>query len=397
VKAIGIDSYHEFAKRLKAAFFALWLVGTFAVAYAQEFKGIPPQSKSSYIVGTQWGAHRYHTANGDTWPLTWGSDDNLYGAAGDNQGSPMNFWRIESNGPLKPENDWQPYESVFLVNNLPVDCKVYCTDVPKADQKFGVKPAGVISVKGVLYFSVENMNYGDNPSFNRQHNLNGWIITSTDFGKTWKLDATRQNFLEGRVASAHFIQFGKDNADAPDTYVYAYFPAADDGNAYWENNDYLLLGRVPSDQILVRSAWRFYAGKQESGQELWDADDAKAVQVFRYPRMTGEDHVTYNPGLKRYILANYGFHDGQLNPRPYHQGKTTQCPSQVTLFESPQMTGPWNLFYRNDDFGTCGEYNPSFPQKWMSGDGKTMWMVSAGTFDDYNFVVQKVTLTIGGQ
>jgi hypothetical protein len=152
------------------------------------------------------------------------------------------------------------------------------------------------------------MNYGDNASFNRQHNLNGWIITSTDFGKTWKLDATKQNFFEGRVASAHFIQFGKDNGDASDGYVYAYFPAADDGNAYWENNDYLLLGRVPSDQILVRSAWRFFAGKQESGQELWDADAAKAAQVFRYPHMTGEDHVTYNPGLKRFILANYGFH-----------------------------------------------------------------------------------------
>jgi hypothetical protein len=380
---------------LKNGFLSLVLLGIFAAAHAQQFKGIPPQPKSTYIVGIQWGPHRYHTANGDTWPLTWGSDGNLYGAAGDNQGSPMNFWRIEG-GPAQASNEWQPYESVFLVNNLPVDCKAYCTDVPKADQKFGVKPAGLISEKGVLYFSVENMNYGDNPSFNRQHNLNGWIITSTDFGKTWKLDATKQNFFEGRVASAHFIQFGRDNADAPDDYVYAYFPAADDGNAYWENNDYLLLGRVPSDQIMVRSAWRFFAG-QESGQDLWGADAAKAMQVFRYPRMTGEDHVTYNPGLKRYILANYGFHDGKLNPRPYHQGKETQCPSQLTLFESSKMTGPWNLFYRNDDFGTCGEYNPSFPQKWMSHNGKTMWLVSAGTFDDYNFVTQKVTLNVASQ
>jgi hypothetical protein len=73
------------------------------------------------------------------------------------------------------------------------------------------------------------------------------------------------------------------------------------------------------------------------------------------------------------------------------------CPSQLTLFESPQMSGPWSLFYRNDNFGTCGEYNASFPQKWMSKDGKTMWMVSAGSFDDYNFVTQKLTLAIAGQ
>jgi hypothetical protein len=351
-----------------------------AAGYGQQYQAIPPQPESTFIVGVTWGAHRYHAAAGDTWPLTWSSDGNLYGAAGDNQGSPMNFWRIEG---------VPPAQSVFLVNNLPVDCRRYCKSIPGADPNGGVKPAGLISVKGVLYFSVENMNYGDNPTFNRQHNLNGWIITSQDFGKTWKLDATRQDFFTGRVASAHFIQFGKDNADEQDGYVYAYFPAADDGKSYWENGDYLLLGRVPADQILVRSAWKFFLGG-----DVWDSDAAKATQVFRYPRMTGEDHVTYNPALKRYILANYGFHDGHLNPRPYHQGTDTACPSQLTLFEASQMSGPWSLFYRNDDFGTCGEYNASFPPKWMSSDGKTMWMVSAGTFDDYNFVTQQLTLTV---
>ena len=33
----------------------------------------------------------------------------------------------------------------------------------------------------------------------------------------------------------------------------------------------------------------------------------------------------------------------------------------------------------------------------MSKDGKTMWMVSAGTFDDYNFVTQSLTLVTAGQ
>jgi hypothetical protein len=309
----------------------------------------------------------------------------------------MNFWKIVD----RPHDEFwgiiPPYEGVFLVNNFPVDCKVYCKKMPGLDPTTGVKPAGLISVKGVLYFAVENMNYGDNPEFNRQHNVNGWIITSTDFGKTWNVEATKRDFFTGRVASAHFIQFGKDNSDAMDEYVYAYFPAADDGKSYWESQDYLLLGRVPGDQILVRAAWKFFAGRQSTGAELWDSDEAKAVQVFRYPHMTGEDHVTYNPVLKRYLLANYGFHDGK-NPRPYHQKFVVDvCPSQLTLFESPQMSGPWSLFYRNDDFGTCGEYNLSFPQKWMFPDGKTMWMVSAGSYDDYNFVTQKLTLTIAGQ
>ena len=280
--------------------------------YAQEYKGIPPQPGSKFIVSFSWGAHRFHTAAGDTWPLTWASDDNLYGAAGDNQGSPMNFWRIEDNPKSSFSSVFPPYQSVFLVNNEPVDCKLYCKTIPGVNPNAGVKPAGLISVKGVLYFAVENMNYGDNPSF-------------TDFGKTWKLDATKQEFFAGRVASAHFIQFGKDDADAPDGYVYADFPAADDDKSYWGNGDYLLLGRVPRDRILERSAWEFFAGRQPSGQELWDSDATKAVQIFRYPRMTGEDHISFNPILKRYILANYGFHDGHLNPRPYHQHFPETC------------------------------------------------------------------------
>jgi hypothetical protein len=42
------------------------------------------------------------------------------------------------------------------------------------------------------------------------------------------------------------------------------------------------------------------------------------------------------------------------------------------------------------------DYQPCFPTKWMSEDGKTVWMVSAGTFDDYNFTVQKLELEIAG-
>jgi hypothetical protein len=351
------------------------------------FKAIPPQPKSTLIVDVVWENHRYHKGNGDMWPITWAADGDLYGAAGDNQDSPMNFWKITG------EPMWH---SVWLIDNLPVAPAVYCQG-PNVDHKMGIKPASLLSVNGVLYFAVETINYGDKPAFNRQHNINGWIITTADFGKTWKRDATPTDFFSGRLASTHFIQFGKDYADARDEFVYAYFPAADDGNSYWENGDYLLLGRVPKDKILVRSAWEFYTGLSSSGQPAWSKDDQKADAVFRYPRMTGENHVNYNPALKRYFMGNYGFHDGNLNPRPNHQLEpwpASACPSQLTLYEAPEPWGPWSLFYRDDNWGTCGDYQPSFPAKWMSPDGKSMWMVSAGCYDDYNLTTQKLTLVL---
>ena len=120
----------------------------------------------------------------------------------------------------------------------------------------GIKPAGLLDVKGTLYLSVEVQNYGDNPFFGRQRNLHGWIVRSTDGGKSFDEYATPENFFEGRVSSCHFLQFGKGYRGARDEYVYAYFPCdLDDGGSYWENNDCLLLGRVPVSRILDRQCW----------------------------------------------------------------------------------------------------------------------------------------------
>lgn len=353
----------------------------------------PPCEISKLIQKVVMDRFRCHRGDGDMWPITWADDDQLYGGAGDNSGSPMNFWRIK-NGPMEVFAGTGWGVTVELINNLPVDPKVYCQK-PQLHPKNGVKPAGLLCINGVLYFAVELHNYGDNPAFNRQRNFNAWIITSVDYGKTWNLEATPTDFFMGRLASPHFLQFGKDYEGARDGYVYAYFTASDDGNSYWENSDYLLLGRVPKYSILDRKSWEFYIGLDDKAEPVWGSDEKRAVEVFRYPLMTGENHVSYNKGLKRYIMGNYGFIDEDGDPRPYHQ---TGCwpqsclRSQLTLYEAPQPWGPWSLFYQDDNWGTYGDYQPNFPTKWMSNDGKTMLMASSGSFDDYNLTLQKVTL-----
>jgi hypothetical protein len=50
----------------------------------------------------------------------------------------------------------------------------------------------------------------------------------------------------------------------------------------------------------------------------------------------------------------------------------------------------------DDHWGTYGDYQPCFPTKWMSEDGRRMLMVSSGSFDDYNLTLQKVTLQLAG-
>lgn len=328
------------------------------------------------------------------WPLTWAEDGNLYGGAGDNRNSPMNFWSISGKPNLDRGNhqgDW----ILDLIDNLPLDPAVYATH-PMVHSKMGIKPAGLIDIGGRLHFAVETQNYGINALFNRQINVEGWIITSDDYGRSWNREATDQtSFFSGRVASCHFLQYGQ-GAATPDGWLYAYFPgASDDGMSYWENGDYVLLGRVRPDHVLEREAWEFSSGIDGDGVAVWSADADAATPVFEYPRMTGENHVSYNAGIGRYIMGNYSFVDEQGQPRPYHQGEwpSTIERSQLTLFEAPAPWGPWSLFYRNDNWGV-GDYQPSFPVNWMFNQGTTMFMVSSGSFDDYNFTVQRVDLDL---
>lgn len=356
---------------------------------------VPDVPRSTYITGVRFDKFRCHRGDGDMWPVTWANDDFLYGAAGDNSGSPMNFWRIHE-GPKDVflGSGWGVW--LELLDPLPIDPRVYCQR-PDLHPSRGVKPASLLSMDSVLYFAVELHNYGDNPAFNRQHNIQSWIITSNDYGKTWDRAATPTDFFTGRLASPHFLQFGKDYSGARDGYIYAYFPAGEDGGSYWENADYFLLGRVPRYEILRREAWEFFTGFDKAEHSAWSPVEYHARPVFTYHRMVGENHVSYNPGIGRYLMGNYGFIDPDGNPRPYHspgQWPYSALRSQLTLFEAPEPWGPWSLFYQDDDWGTYGDYQPSFPTKWMSPDGRTMLMVSSGSFDDYNMVLQKVEIDL---
>ena len=92
------------------------------------------------------------------------------------------------------------------------------------------------------------------------------------------------------------------------------------GGSCSDGNDYILLGRVPRDQILVREAYEFYqAGSDDEHEGTWSASSASASKVFEFEHMTGQDHTFYSPQLRRYILPNYGFMDPQTGiPTGWH-------------------------------------------------------------------------------
>ena len=329
-----------------------------------------------------------HTETGDMWPTVWADDGYLYAGAGDNCGtvgknlpfSPMNFWRA-SGDPKNPD--------VELINHFPADPKLYCQG-EDIIHEHGIKPAGLICLDGVIYMSVQNLNYFGPPEFTRQHNVNGWITTSHDYGVTWNIEATPQDFFTGRVSSCHFIQFGQgNNCVMDDGYVWAYFPCGlDSDDSWWCNGDGMLLGRVKPEQMMTREAWEFFTGTDENNEPQFSSDSYKAVSVFTYTRFTGENHVSYNPYIKRYIMGNYAFYNPKTGEaRSYHTEPYREYITQLTLFESEYPWGPWKLFYQDDDW-LIGGYQPTFPLNWMNPDGKSMVMLGSGNDEYYCFITQ---------
>ena len=356
-------------------------------------KAIPPYEQSDYITDVLFDTFRYHSGEGNMWPITWANDDCLYCGAGDNKGCSTNLWRVTTfdfePGALTSTGRW----SNDMINPDPANIR----EVLKDKAITSIKPSGLLDIDGTLYLSMEAQNYGDNPLFGRQHNFYGWILKSTDRGISFT-ESTDRHFFTGSLSSCHFLQFGKGYAGARDEFVYAYFPYdMENGQSYWENSDALLLGRVPKDSIMDRSAWEFYASDSPNAPQ-WSSKVEDARPVFCYTKTTGSNHVVYNAGIGRYIMGNYSFIDEELNPRPIHQMEYPESSiSQLTLYEAPEPWGPWKLFYRDDDWGTYGDYQPNFPTKWMTDDGHLMYMVSSGSWDDYNFVVQKVALKLKGE
>jgi hypothetical protein len=365
---------------------------------------------------------------GDTWPSAWSLSGQSYAMGCDNrdaapggQMSFMNWWTVDVDPPTQHATTSQRGVgdtqldlnlSLTMVSNWPIPreqvmqiCHRYNNGTASGNKGGNIKPSSVIALGDLLVAGVQCMTYYDrgDPHFvGRQRAWNAWLITSSDGGRHWNASATPHHFFTGRLTNPMFIAAGRGHADAPDDYVYVHFPAASaPDTAYWDGNDYILLGRVPTGQILVRGAYEFYGG-----EGIWSPSSEAAAKVFQHKHMTGQDHTFYSPQLKRYILPNYGFMDAVSGvPVGWHDLYTRkhEAPaSQLALLEAPHAWGPWSLFYLKQGWevaGKPGGYCPDFPAALVSADGLRLRMTSSACCDSqgYSYHSTAVQLSLGPQ
>jgi CubicO group peptidase (beta-lactamase class C family) len=269
----------------------------------------------------------------DNWPITWGDDDQLYTAYGDGRGFEpfvkpklsLGFVRVEG-GPTD-----------FHGFNIRSESGERTGGGAK-----GAKASGMLMVDGTLYMWVRNVK-------------NSQIAWSTDHGVTWnpgfKFDAS--------FGCPAFLNFGRNYAGARDDYVYTY---SQNGPGAYEPYDGVVLARVPKSKIRERAAYEFFAGTDSSGGATWTSDVTNRTHAFEYPGHCDRIDVVFNPAIHRYLMA-LAFGDGK---------------GGWGIFDAPEPWGPWTTAYITHDWGLGDTHGYRLPSKWISADGKEVYLVYSG-------------------
>jgi hypothetical protein len=314
---------------------------------------------STMITGLTWNfAGRAQLAVGsDLWPLTQTADGAMFGGWGDGGGFSGNntsgrvsigFGKMTGTPPsLTGTNIWG--SSPTFAQNPATFCG---------------KPEGMISVAGTLYawvgssFNASGADFFACPATNPTPAQTRLAI-STDGGKHFSEASFVIAHTAGVIHPNAFVNFGKDNAGARDGFVY--FTGSKIIDAAENEDGQMYLIRATPTGVPTMTSWQYYAGTDSVGRPMWGALSA-AVSVFGDPGFGG-GQLTYHPATNRYLLTS--------------QGATIQ---DYALFEGPQPWGPWSAVFSTHTwgpsgapFGTGETLGVSYPEAWMSGDGKTIW------------------------
>jgi CubicO group peptidase (beta-lactamase class C family) len=273
----------------------------------------------------------------DNWPMTWGDDDALYTAYGDG-------WGFDPKVPEKLSLGFA------RVTGSPPDVAGENMRSKSGEQvgdgKKGKKASGLLMVDGTLYMWVRNAK-------------NAQLAWSKDRGKTW---AWADWTVSTGFGCPTFLNYGKDYAGARDSFVYTFSPDAD--GAY-EPVDRMVLMRAPKNDMMSRAAFEFFAGLGSDGRPRWTRDEKEQRAVLTDPGKCYRSMVSYNAPLKRYLwcVTRPGKEKGRYG---------------LAIYDAPEPWGPWTTTYAADTWDIDAGDSAGFPTKWMSPDGKTLYLVFAG-------------------
>ena len=331
--------------------------------------------RSKYIMGIEWLSERIGypvpEIKGDTYPMTWGPDNEIYTASGDPLWGGSGDDRLSAYSGLDVEKFiGSPEDYKIIKLNEMIDYVGWGGNGPK--------PTGMICVDGLLYLAVQNMRRTQTPPFGlgSQHGSDAQIIFSQynndkDRGTLWtpsfeNINKKEVMFPGYKFGGPSFVNFGKNNENARDDYVYAV------SGDQWDNGSNIRLGRVLKDKIMLRECWEWVCAYTHTGDAVWSNKLDDSMPVLSMYKCVGCPEMVYLKSINRYILMTWRLHEDFS----YNNG------TDLFIFESPEPWGPFSLVYFEEywEGKTFNPYCPRLPLKWVEPDGVTCWMQYSGSW-----------------
>jgi hypothetical protein len=320
------------------------------------------------------------SSQGDTWDLAWAKDGSIYSPSNDSNGfkhapdGNILFNHIIGDDPAKLDGE--------TVNPM----TEYGKGTEHGPDGCTWKSSGCISLDGVLYWLVARHKYGEESGDydKRQPAHNASFIKSTDGGKTWTRSAKENYdhpmFPGPRFAAPYFIQYGQDgketNADGSDKYVYAL-----SNNGFWDNGDYLVLGRVLRSKMsdLNAADWQFYKEGDGASDSAWTPNLREAAAVLCDPDHLGMTRAVYLPAQKCYLMIGWYYPQGggKIQDSDDNNTGAAHVKTNWDFYVASHPWGPWKVVGTHT-FTPQGFYCPGVCPKFTSADGSTVYAFTAG-------------------
>ncbi|MEM1109891.1 MAG: hypothetical protein AAGH99_14500 [Planctomycetota bacterium] len=362
---------------------------------AADVPGSDAPDRSTDFSGIEFTGRFANYTKGDTWYPSWASDGNLYSPWTDGS-----VGQTVSKGWTGKSATWG-YATITGDDPLDLRVKDYGVRPGSASPYGGRYPCGSLHYNGVWYHGT----YALDQSVNEVRKKFGWynmgpflgFAISEDNGKTWTdsphspsaplFDEPERHELdlaEGKdgpfikMGAPHFVDFGKNMEHSPDGKAYLVGHGAEHpdpqpriANNSWVTGDAAYLARVAPSLANMNDAskYEFFSGHDAEGNAQWTRDFKKIKPIFSWNNRFGIVTITYNAPLKKYFMC---VTDG-------HRETTSRRHYTSYILESDQLTGPWNIVAYMPDFGPQA-YFLNIPSKFISDDGKTMWLCFSANY-----------------
>jgi hypothetical protein len=346
--------------------------------------------------------------NADTWYPSWADDGNLY--------SPWTDGYLLNVEEFEPFCQWHPGHAcnsldymgrkaataqAKIVGDDPMNLQIIDLKPrieASGEPRFrGRYPSATLVKDGIWYYGTYCLEQ-DGPcsgvGWTKLGPFVGFRI-SVDYGKTWtETTLTSDNPLFGedpdkapvKIGAPHFVDFGKNMEHSPDgkAYLVGHGSTNPDVCNNWIQGDQVYLCRVnPSlENINDESKWEYYGGKDKNGNAVWTEDFEEIKPLLEWAEQLGCVTITYNAPLRKYLMC---ITRGISSYQDEEKKGWVDLRYDSMILAADEIDGDWKLVQYLDHFGPVA-YFLNIPSKFISEDGKKMWLIYSANWMDKNMI-----------